>query len=58
MADELEALRRITRRRVKAEHDWRDEILRLFAAGFSIEVIAAAAGVRFEVIVGIVRPRQ
>jgi hypothetical protein len=56
--DELAALRRITQRRVKAEREWRAEILRLFAAGHSIQVIAAAAGVRYEVIVEIVRPRQ
>jgi hypothetical protein len=58
MADELEALRRITRRRTQAEQEWRDEILRLFAAGHSIQVIAAAAGVPYEVVVEIVRPRQ
>jgi hypothetical protein len=55
MADELEALRRITGRRAQAERDWRDEILRLFAAGHSIQVISAAAGVRYE---EIVRPRE
>jgi hypothetical protein len=56
--DGLAALRRITQRRVKAEREWRAEILRLFAVGHSIQVIAAAAGVRYEVIVEIVRPRQ
>jgi hypothetical protein len=54
--DELEALRRITRRRQRAESEWRQEIRRLFAAGRSIEEIAAAAGVRYEVVLAIVRP--
>ena len=55
--DELEALRRITRRRQRAEAEWRDEIRRLFEAGRSIEEIAAAAGVRYDVVLAIVRPR-
>jgi hypothetical protein len=54
--DELEALRRITNRRQRAESDWRDEIRRLFEAGYSIEEIATAAGVRYDVILAIVRP--
>ena len=49
MADELDALRRITQRRTRAEREWRDEIRRLFTAGHSIDQIAAAAGVRYEV---------
>jgi len=40
--EELEALRRITRRRQRAEAEWRKEIRRLFEAGHSIEEIAAA----------------
>ena len=56
MADELDALRRITQRRTRAEREWRDEIRRLFTAGHSIDQIAAAAGVRYEVVVEIVRP--
>jgi hypothetical protein len=54
--DELEALRRITKRRQRAEGDWRTEIRRLFEAGHSIEEIAAAAGVRYDVVLAIVRP--
>jgi hypothetical protein len=57
MADDFEALRRITKRRQRAEREWRDEIRRLFAAGFSIEEISTAAGVRYEDVVQIVRPR-
>ena len=56
MADnELEALRRITRRRQRAEHEWREEIPRLFETGRSIEEIAALAGVRYDVVLAIVR---
>lgn len=55
--DELEAMRRITKRRQRAEAEWRQEILRLFDAGHSIDQIAAAAGVRYEDILAIVRPR-
>jgi hypothetical protein len=55
--DELEALRRITRRRERAEREWRDEIRRLFDAGHSIEEISAAAGVTYDVVLAIVRPR-
>ena len=55
MADELDALRRITQRRTQVEREWRDEIRRLFTAGHSIDQIAAAAGVRYEVVVEIVR---
>jgi len=55
--DELEELRRITKRRQRAEAEWRQEILRLFDAGHSIEQIAAAAGVRYDDILAIVRPR-
>ena len=54
--DELAALRRITQRRQRAEVEWREEMRRLFDAGHSIEVIAAAAGVRYEVVLAIVRP--
>jgi hypothetical protein len=54
--DEAEALRRITQRRQRAEAEWRQEILRLFDAGHSIEQIAAAAGVRYEVVLAMVRP--
>ena len=43
--DELEPLQRITKRRRRAEDEWRTEIRRLFEAGHSIEEIAAAAGV-------------
>lgn len=57
MADDFEALRRITERRQRAEREWRDEIRRLFDAGFSIEQISRAAGVRYEDVVQIVRPR-
>jgi hypothetical protein len=55
--DELAALRRITQRRQRAEREWRTEILRLFEAGRSIQEIAAAADVRYEVVLAIVRPR-
>jgi hypothetical protein len=54
--DELKALRRITKRRQRAEAEWRAEIRRLFEAGRSIEEIAAAAGVRYDVVLAIVRP--
>jgi hypothetical protein len=54
--DELEALRRITKRRQHAEEEWRKEILRLFEAGHSIEETAAAAGVRYDIVLAIVRP--
>jgi hypothetical protein len=54
--DELEALRRITKRRQRAEDEWRDEVRRLFEAGHGIEEIAAAAGVRYDVVLAIVRP--
>jgi hypothetical protein len=57
MADEFDALRRITLRRQRAEREWRNEIRRLFAAGHSIAEISVAAGVRYEVVVEIVRPR-
>jgi hypothetical protein len=53
--DELEALRRITKRRQQAEREWRTEIRRLFEAGRGIEEIAVAAGVRYEVVLAIVR---
>ena len=56
MDDELEALRRIVRRRQRAESEWRMEIRRLFEAGHGIEEIAAAAGVRYDVVLPIVRP--
>jgi hypothetical protein len=56
MADELDALRRLTQRRQRAEREWIEEIRRLFAAGRSIQEISAAAQVRYEVIVEIVRP--
>ena len=36
---------------------WRKEIRRLFEAGHSIEEIAAVAGVRYDVVLAIVRPR-
>ena len=49
MADELDALRRITQRRTRAEREWLDEIRQRFTAGHSIDQIAAAAGVRYEV---------
>ena len=52
--DELEALRRITKRRQRAEDEWRNEIRRLFEAGRSIEEIAAAAGVRYDFVLAIV----
>ena len=55
MADDFEARRRFTKRRQRAEREWRDEIRRLFAAGFSIEEISTAAGVRYEDVVQIVR---
>jgi len=55
--DELEHLRRITKRQERAEAEWRQETLRLFDAGHSIEQIAAAAGVRHDDILAIVRPR-
>ena len=54
--DELKALRWITKRRQRAEAEWRAEIRRLFEAGRSIEEIAAAAGVRYDVVLAIVRP--
>ena len=54
--DELEALRRITKRRQRAEDEWRTEIRRLFEAGRSIEEIASTAGVRYDVVLAIVRP--
>jgi hypothetical protein len=54
--DELEALRRITKRRQRTEGEWRTEIRRLFEAGHGIEDIAAAAGVRYDVVLAIVRP--
>jgi hypothetical protein len=54
--DELAALRRITKRRKRAETEWRAEILRLFEAGHGIEEIASAAGVRYDVVLAIVRP--
>jgi hypothetical protein len=53
--DELAALRRIAQRRRRAEGEWREEMRRLFDAGHSIEEIAAAAGVRYEVVLAIVR---
>ena len=53
--DELEALQRITERRQRAEAEWRDEIRRLFESGRSIEEIAAAAGVRYDIVLAIVR---
>jgi hypothetical protein len=56
MADELDALRRLTERRQRAEREWVEEIRRLFAAGRSIEEISAVAQVRYEVIVELVRP--
>ena len=56
MADELDALRRITQRRTRAEREWQQEIRQLFTAGHSIDQIAAAAGVRYEVVVEILRP--
>jgi hypothetical protein len=55
--DDLEALRRITKRRQRAEDEWRKEIRRLFEAGRSIEEIAVAASVRYDVILAIVRPK-
>ena len=55
--DELEALRRITQRRQRAEAEWRQEMFRLFNAGRTIQEIAAAAGVRYDDILAIVRPR-
>jgi hypothetical protein len=45
------------RRRKRAEGEWREEMRRLFDAGRSIEEIAAAAGVRYEVVLAIVRRR-
>jgi hypothetical protein len=54
MADE--ALRRITKRRQRAEREWREEIRRLFKVGHSIEEIAAAADVRYDIVLAIVRP--
>jgi len=54
--DELETLRRITRRRRRTDGEWRNEIRRLFEAGHVIEEIAAAAGVRYDVVLAIVRP--
>ena len=53
MADELDALRRITQRRARAEREWEQEIRRLFIAGHSIDRIAAAAGVRYEAVIEI-----
>jgi hypothetical protein len=58
VADELDALRRITRRRKRAEREWLDEIRRLFTAGHRIEQISAAAGARYEVVVEIVARRS
>jgi hypothetical protein len=55
--DELEALRRTTKRRQRAEAEWRTEIIRLFEAGRNIEEIAAAARVRYDVVLAIVRPK-
>jgi hypothetical protein len=55
--DELAALRRIPQRRQRAEGEWRKEIRRLFEAGHSIEEIAAAAGVRYDVVLAIVCSR-
>jgi hypothetical protein len=55
-ADEPVALRRLTDGRQRAKREWVEEIRRLFAAGQSIEGIAAAAQVRYEVIVELVRP--
>ena len=57
MADELDGLRRITDRRQRAEREWMEEVRRLFAEGHSLVEIAKAAGVRYEVVVEIVRPR-
>jgi hypothetical protein len=57
MADELDGLRRMTERRQLAEREWMEEIRRLFAEGHSLAEIAKAAGVRYEVVVEIVRPR-
>jgi hypothetical protein len=54
--DELQALRRITKRRQRGEAEWRTEIRRLFEAGYSIEEIAAAPGVRYDVVLAIIRP--
>ena len=54
--DELEALRRITQRRQRAEGEWRMEIRRLFEAGHSIEEIPVAGGVPYDVVLAIVRP--
>jgi hypothetical protein len=58
MADELDRLHELTQRRQQAEREWIDEIRRLFAAKHSIEEISAAAQVRYEVVVEIVRPRD
>jgi predicted transposase YdaD len=57
MADELDGLRRMTERRQQAEREWMEEIRRLFAEGQSLAEIAKAAGIRYEVVVEIVRPR-
>jgi hypothetical protein len=42
--------------RQRAEEEWRKQIRRLFEAGRSIEEIAAAAGVRYDVVLAIVLP--
>ena len=55
--DELEKLRRITKRRQRADSEWRTEILRVFEAGHGIEEIAAAARGRYDVVLAIVRPK-
>jgi hypothetical protein len=57
MADELDGLRRMTERRQQAEREWMEEIRRLFAEGQSLAEIAKAAGIRYEVVVEIVRRR-
>jgi hypothetical protein len=51
--DELAELRRITQRRQRAEGEWRKEIRRLFESARTIEEIAAAAGVRYDVVLAI-----
>lgn len=57
MADDLAALRRITKRRSRADTEWRDEICRQFAEGRSLREIAAAAGVSHVAVLKIVRQR-